>query len=804
MEIYRIENLTFKYPLSDTYALDDVSIGIKQGDFLVICGTSGSGKTTLLRMLKPALSPHGKKEGRILFNGCEAETLDEREAASKIGFVMQNPENQIACDKVWHELAFGAESLGMKQSEIRAAVAETASFFGIENWFYKNVNELSGGQKQILNLASVMVTKPSVIILDEPTSQLDPVNAQEFLSLISRINREMGITVILTEHRLEEALSIADCVMVMEKGKPVFIGKPCDAAGKLTEISSPMFDALPVAMRVFDAAGGKDSSPVTIKEGRDWLLSYCENNQVGKVTEEKKPFFGETVLSAKNVYFRYGKNETDVLKDFSINVKEGEFYAILGGNGTGKTTALSVLCGINKHYRGEVDECGKRVSMLVQNPRLLFTEKSVEKELYEVLDDEVLTKREKETLMCEVVSLCRLDGLLARHPYDLSGGEMQRSALAKILLKNPDILLLDEPTKGMDAGFKKEFAKIISELKASGKTIVMVSHDVEFCAEYADRCAMFFDGNIVSENYPREFFNDKNFYTTAANRMSRGIIENAVLPNDIVQAIKGKSEEKKVCKENKLYTYKAFLLSRTPEIKEKQKKGISENSTLLSILMLAVIIPLTVIMGKYVFDDRKYYFISLLIIVEITIPFLLSFEKKKPAPREIVVIATLCALTAAGRIALFPFPQFKPMAALVIITGMCFGAESGFLVGAISVFASNFFLSQGPWTPWQMFGFGMIGFLSGLVFKGILKKSRFIMAAAGFAVTLICYGPIVNFGNVMMIYPYPTWELFKVSMITGLPFDIIHAVSTMFFLVICGKAIAEKLERLKNKYGIMK
>jgi len=867
MESYKIENLTFKYPASEKKALDGISLDIKKGEFITICGKSGCGKTTLLRLLKPTLSPTGERGGRVFFENKILESLSEREQCEKIGFVMQNPDNQIVTDKVWHELAFGLESLGLKNSEIRARVAEMASFFGIEEWFHKKVTELSGGQKQLLNLASVMVMQPSVLILDEPTSQLDPIASQEFLEAVAKINRELGVTVILCEHRLEDALPLSDRVLVMDNGKAVLCTSPKEAAYILKSQNNPMLAAMPTAMRVFAEVDNRKISPVTIREGRAWLSDYFKDKLPLKIVKENYHSEEECAVELADVHFRYEKESPDILRGLSLKINRGEFYAILGGNGSGKTTMLSLISGNNKPYRGKVNIGGKdlRISALPQNPQALFVEKTVEKDMWEMLSDVKLPRDEKQKLIYDTMELCELTDLSKRHPYDLSGGEMQRAALCKVLLHSPDILLLDEPTKGLDAHFKKKLASILISLKKSGVTVVMVSHDVEFCCEYTDKCAMFFDGIIVSEDIPHRFFSGKSFYTTAANRMSRGIIENAVLTKDIIHACgvitddeiinikkssyydKPKPENKEVPKKNSVFKIITGIFSLLTAIciiiflndkytdwrmygihtatlillaiafnylipqKElggvysvqapKEERKISR-STLWGIAVLLILIPLTIFIGKVYLGDRKYYFISLLIIIEIMLPFLLAFEKKKPTAREVVVLSVLCAMAVLGRMAFFMLPQFKPMAAIIIITGVCFGAESGFLVGAVSMFVSNFFFSQGPWTPWQMFGFGVVGFISGLLFKkGLLRKTRGSMCIFSVIAVVVFYGVILNIGSVIM-YTSPTKDLILSALALGLPLDVIHGVSTAFFLYTCAPEMIEKLERIKSKYGL--
>ena len=535
MEVFTIRNLNFAYPEQEKQAISDLTLSLQPGEFLALCGPSGCGKSTLLRQLKTVLAPHGRRSGEILFDGKSLDELPQREQAEKIGFVQQSPENQIVTDKVWHELAFGLESLGYDTPTIRRRVAEMASFFGIQEWFYKPVTELSGGQKQLLNLASVMVLQPKVLILDEPTSQLDPIAASDFLATLGKINRELGTTIILTEHRLEEAFSFASRVAVMDGGKLRCTGTPAEVGAELKSSGNAMFLAMPAAMRIWAASDSKAACPISVCDGRNWLLDYAKTHELRPVPEEKKNTpNGETVVSARELWFKYDKDLPDVVKGLSLELHKGEFLTLLGGNGTGKTTSMKLLAGLKEAYRGELAITGT-VGMLPQNPQALFVKSTVRSDLLEILPK---SERKSERL-AQVVSLCKLAELLDRHPYDLSGGEQQRAALAKILLLNPDILLLDEPTKGLDAEFKQVFGQILRTLQASGVAILMVSHDIEFCAKYADRCALFFDGNIIAEAEPRTFFSGNSFYTTAANRIARDILPEAVTPEDVIMACGG-------------------------------------------------------------------------------------------------------------------------------------------------------------------------------------------------------------------------------------------------------------------------
>ena len=542
MAHFEIRDLTFSYAAAKgRHSLENVSLSIEQGEFLVLCGASGSGKSTLLRQLKTVLTPGGKRQGEILFHGVPLSQVSDRDQASKIGFVMQNPDDQIVTDKVWHELAFGLESLGCDQKTMRSRVAEMACYFGIQDWFHRDVATLSGGQKQLLNLASIMAMQPEVLILDEPTSQLDPIAASDFLNTVRKINTELGTTVLITEHRLEDIFPYADRAVVMDGGKILADDTPSRVGQLLFSQNHPMFTAMPTPVRVYYGAGCSGDSPLTVRQGRSWLSREFPETPANRTVPA--PALPEEVknpaLVLKELWFRYEKDSPDILRGVSAQVPAGSLYAILGGNGAGKSTTLKAISGICRPYRGKVTLFGKPMdkyktaelfqgclAMLPQDPKSLFVKKTVREELAEMTKDA--------SAISEIARLCQIEGLLDSHPYDLSGGEQQRAALAKVLLTKPRLLLLDEPTKGIDCFFKETFAKILADLKAQGITVVMVSHDVEFCARYADVVAMFFDGQILTADTPRRFFGANSFYTTAAHRMSRHVFTGAVTAEDVI------------------------------------------------------------------------------------------------------------------------------------------------------------------------------------------------------------------------------------------------------------------------------
>lgn len=529
MEILKIENLSFKYPLCGENALKNISFAVQKGEFIVVCGATGSGKSTLLRMLKEEISPLGEKTGTIHINSSGKKVF--------IGYVMQKPEQQIVTDKVWHELAFGLENMNLPENEIAAKIAETASYLGIESLFEKKVSELSGGQKQILNLASVMAMNPDVLVLDEPTSQLDPIAASDFIETVKRLNRELSLTVIMAEHRLEDVIPVCDKLLVMEKGTVSHFAEPSDVIGKLCG-RPELLCAMPMAARLYMAVDLPGKCPLSVSDGRRFIETHFENRVkcLPKNQQKEKNILCEkTVLEFKNVFFAYGRHMPDVLRDLDFKAYENEIFCILGGNGSGKTTALAVSAGLLKPYSGEVKVFGKNlreyknqslyrecIAYLPQDVQTVFLKNTVEEELNE-------TKADIDMLPYDIKHL------LDKHPYDLSGGEQQLVAIAKVLALKPKILLLDEPTKGIDAYAKHSLAHLLKKLKEQGMTIVTVTHDAEFAALCADRCALFFRGQVMSACDTVDFFSGNNFYTTAVSRMTRGYYDKTVTLEDAAE-----------------------------------------------------------------------------------------------------------------------------------------------------------------------------------------------------------------------------------------------------------------------------
>lgn len=511
-----IQDLTFTYNGCKMPTVSHLSVDIPEGSFTVLAGPSGSGKTTLLRLLKQELAPFGTQSGDIQIAG-----------ADFVGFVMQNPDNQIVTDKVWHELTFAGENLGLSPTLIQRRVGEIAAYFGLEDWLSKDTHTLSGGQKQILNLAAVMVCSPSLLLLDEPTAMLDPIAAANFLSLLRKINEELGVTVLLVEHRLDEVLSLADRVLVMEAGKMAADFIPRDF-GKMAAQNVSVASVMPEILHLYTKLDIQNDLPLTVRDGRT-LLGKLYPQVSGSLAVQVAAPKEKPIVEAKNVSFRYGRTSPDVLQDVTLKAYPEECYCLVGGNGVGKSTLLKILSGVHKPYRGRVN-VGGTVAMLPQNPKLVFLSDTLQGDYESYL--RALGKSEPGLIEAVTANL-GIAHLLHRHPYDLSGGEQQKAAIGKLLLANPQVLLLDEPTKGLDLPARKALGEILTNLKHAGVCVVVVTHDLDFCSQYGDRCGFLSNGKLIAEGEPHAFFTGNRFYTTAAHRIGRDVCLNGITPEEI-------------------------------------------------------------------------------------------------------------------------------------------------------------------------------------------------------------------------------------------------------------------------------
>lgn len=598
--IIQIRDLTFAYAAGDEPVLSDINIDIGSGEFVIIMGSSGSGKTTLLKMLKRNMIPAGRYSGRVYIYGKEADKLTDRENAAGIGYVSQDPDNQIVTDKVWHELAFGLENLGMDNVTIRKKVAEMSEYFGITGWYDREVSKLSGGQKQILNLASVMVMQPGILLLDEPTANLDPLAAIRFLDVVKRINQELGVTVVMVEHNLEHIYADADRIIAIDKGRVAANSSPKKAAADIITAGSFLIEGLPVASRLYSGYNKKngnsvvsynnvnidsnnknnhilsDEIPLTVKEGRRWYVNYkkvygkditkdkdkinnfagksiindkvikkdvLEDNITGNKNKKRIGFIKKnnlenkssrkntdnienTVCQLKNVSYSYNKKLPYIIDGVDVSFKEGKITAILGGNGAGKSTMLKLIAGIIEPVRGKIIS-NKRIIMLPQDPKAVFTEVSVEEELAEVLMDKGngiynnMPMEDKREIVEQIIEEFGLNDIRKNNPYDISGGQQEKLAIAKVLLLKPEVLLLDEPTNGLDPYFKKTLGKLLKKINAGGVTIIIVSHDLEFVDSFCDDVIMLFDRKVAAQDSTHKFLRDNMFYTTNYYRIMK-------------------------------------------------------------------------------------------------------------------------------------------------------------------------------------------------------------------------------------------------------------------------------------------
>ncbi|MDO5364203.1 MAG: ATP-binding cassette domain-containing protein [Collinsella sp.] len=455
------DDVTFRYPGSHGDVLSGVSMAVPAGAFALLVGGTGSGKSTLLSLAKPQIAPAGDRAGQVRVFGRPVDDLDGA-AACEVGYVFQDPDNQIVCDSVWHEMAFGLENLGTPQGEMRRRVAEASYFFGMGPWFHSDTDALSGGRKQLLALASTLVMQPRVLLLDEPTAQLDPIAARNFLHALFRVNRELGCTVVVATHEPELMADYATCAFELVDG----------------------------AVRAVENLGRFKCEATLAERG-----ALCDAN-------------APAAVSARGAWFRYGRDDDWVLRGLDLEVRQGEVHALVGGNGCGKSTLLALIAGTRRAQRGEVRSAISAKAMLPQDPKALFAEERVDEELMEWAHIGGYGADEVQAMMGELGVADRAD----LHPYDLSGGQRQMLALGKLLLVHPRLLLLDEPTKGLDRAAREHVAGMIEAARRDGVTVIVSTHDLAFVRRVADRVSLMFDGELACTEPVGEFFRNNLFY----------------------------------------------------------------------------------------------------------------------------------------------------------------------------------------------------------------------------------------------------------------------------------------------------
>lgn len=455
------DDVTFRYPGSHGDVLSGVSMAVPAGAFALLVGGTGSGKSTLLSLAKPQIAPAGDRAGQVRVFGRPVDGLDGA-AACEVGYVFQDPDNQIVCDSVWHEMSFGLENLGTPQGEMRRRVAEASYFFGMGPWFHSDTDALSGGRKQLLALASTLVMQPRVLLLDEPTAQLDPIAARNFLHALFRVNRELGCTVVVATHEPELMVDYATCAFELVDG----------------------------AVRAVENLGRFKCEAALAERG-----ALCDAN-------------APAAVSARGAWFRYGRDDDWVLRGLDLEVRQGEVHALVGGNGCGKSTLLALIAGTRRAQRGEVRSAISAKAMLPQDPKALFAEERVDEELMEWAHIGGYGADEVQAMMGELGVADRAD----LHPYDLSGGQRQMLALGKLLLVHPRLLLLDEPTKGLDRAAREHVAGMIEAARRDGVTVIVSTHDLAFVRRVADRVSLMFDGELACTEPVGEFFRNNLFY----------------------------------------------------------------------------------------------------------------------------------------------------------------------------------------------------------------------------------------------------------------------------------------------------
>ncbi|RBQ22966.1 Trehalose/maltose import ATP-binding protein MalK [Candidatus Methanobinarius endosymbioticus] len=588
MDLIKFENFNFSYSPNEKI-FSELNLTIKRGDFVLFCGPSGCGKTTLIMNLKNEIRPIGEEEGIIYYDGENIREIDKEKSAREIGFLFQNPENQFVSDTVIQEISFSLENMGVSTEEIRTRIAEMSTFFGLDKILYKKIDELSGGQKQLVNLCSLLILKPKALLLDEPTSQLDPIASYDFLAMLRRLNEEFSMTILMTEHRINNVFPFIDQAVFIENGEIKYNNSPQNICLETwnNDIFSNYLPATALVHFLFKNYYSfikNKTIPISIRDGLNSM--YDMNEEIGVKTDNT--FYDEylrlkkneniknneniednktiennevksnesndySVFECKDLWFGYEKNNL-VIKDISFKIIKGEFISILGGNGTGKSTLLQLLAKILKPIKGKL-KIDKEIQLAYvhQNPMIHFRHETVAEELKIDIEshDKYLENRDIDNSnfnnntkdindtndilsdKIKLINFFEIETLLEKHPYDCSSGEQQKIVIMKALLKKPDILFLDEPTKGLDPMFKKNLGEKFKELQKNGLSIVMVTHDIDFAADYTDRSFLIFDGNIQVDSTPKELFYSNNFYTTFVNRMVKNYIPKCITLNDL-------------------------------------------------------------------------------------------------------------------------------------------------------------------------------------------------------------------------------------------------------------------------------
>jgi energy-coupling factor transporter ATP-binding protein EcfA2 len=552
--LIKIRDFSFTYNGASKPALKNISIDIEDGEFILITGPSGGGKSTLCRCFN-GLVPHfygGTVSGAVNVQDRDIFKHSPREMAVKVGMVFQDPENQLVTTSVEREIAFGLENLEMPLNLISRRIEEALDTVGIAELRFRNHSELSGGEKQKVAIASVLALHPEILVLDEPTSELDPHSAEEVLGLLQRLNDELGITIILVEHRLDRLMHLVDRMLVVAEGEITVNCKPRQLINNKNYINDGI--GLPPIVRLAEKLKEKglelDGLPVTVKEAR---IKLCKT--ISGVRTAVFNYNGRSntmLLKAEHLWFAYG--DKVVVRDINLQVNRGEFVAVIGRNASGKTTFAKLLNGLLKPAKGKVlvtgidtrnsnvSELSGSVGYVFQNPNDHLFADTVEQEISLILVNKGMEPDKIRDAVDRMLQQFDLVKYRNNYPRYLSGGEKQRVALASVLVAMPEIIILDEPTRGMDYSLKKELIVILNDLRSLGKSIIMITHDIEMVAECADRVILLSEGQLVVDDNKRDVLSRALIFSPQINRLAQslshlGIADNTLTVEEFMEQV---------------------------------------------------------------------------------------------------------------------------------------------------------------------------------------------------------------------------------------------------------------------------
>ena len=536
MAYIELKQLDYWYPQEVSKSLNNINISINKGEVIFVIGKSGSGKSTLGKVISGAIPNFygGTISGEVIINNIPITELEQRERAQEVTMVFQDPEKQLMMNKVHREIAFGLENTFVQEDLIKRRVWEAMQFSGITDIAFRDINTLSGGQKQKVSIASAIAYNSRCIILDEPTSQLDPTASEEIIALVKKINEELGITVIIIEQRIEKWFDIADKILILENGKKAFMGNKAQLYNENYTEFLPLYFRLAKKFRMEEA-------PKNFKYMRE-AVEKAEISLVASIIS-KEANNTASIIKATKLSIKY--QDIIAVKEVEFEIKEGEILGILGSNGAGKSSLLKSIMGL-KEYNGSLTMYGKEIKKIKledicknfgyvsQNPNDYISKDTVYEELKFTLENH----RIKDYFVIdEILEMLDLLKIKDKNPRDLSGGEKQRVAIASIMVMKPRVLLLDEPTRGLDNNIKLALGETIAMLNKYGTTVIIVTHDMEFAAQFCRSFILMFDGRIVAKGNRDIVMGEGIYYTTALHKLFKNV-DKSIFSIDQIAGIK--------------------------------------------------------------------------------------------------------------------------------------------------------------------------------------------------------------------------------------------------------------------------